>query len=218
MALLDLSQFSLDPQNPFGMLALPRAQEFDAPIDSPRPAGDLPSWIKALASVPVGIGTNVAPDAGPRPRPPNAPSADEIPNVPLSLAPPLPSPDAPQPRPPSFSQQVKSRLETIAGILSPEMRARQAENQTAAALKSRGLPPEIADAAARNPELLRQVAAQLFGPKQLQRVVLRDAQGNPVALTFDASTGQYRDANGNPLAPGAFAPRGNPAQAAPRRR
>ncbi len=88
--------------------------------------------------------------------------------------------------------------------LDPAGQAQQAQNQTVAALQSRGLAPDVADAVARNPDLMRQVAAQLFGPKQYQRVVVRDAQGNIVPLTFDAASGQYRDANGKVLPPGAF--------------
>src|SRR5581483_1166586 len=72
--------------------------------------------------------------------------------------------------------------------------AQQTQNQTAAALQSRGLAPDVAEAVARNPDMMRQIAAQLFGPKQHQHVVVRDAQGNIVPLSFDASSGQYRDA------------------------
>ncbi|MBV8837805.1 MAG: hypothetical protein JO000_14790 [Alphaproteobacteria bacterium] len=83
--------------------------------------------------------------------------------------------------------------------------AQQSQNQTVAALQSRGLAPDVAEAVARNPALMHQVAAQFFGPKQYQHVVVRDAQGNVVPLTFDAASGQYRDARGNPLPAGPLA-------------
>ena len=146
---------------------------------------DLPAFAAANAAVPSGIGTNGAAWPGSWPQPASADG---------------------QTQGPSFAQSLKSRLATIAGILSPEMRERQTQDLTAAALKSRGVAPEVADAAARNPELLRQVGAQTFSPKQYQHVAVRDAQGNWIPLTFDASSGQYRDARGNALPPGAFSP------------
>ena len=93
--------------------------------------------------------------------------------------------------------------------IDPSGQAQQTQNQTVAALQSRGLAPEVAEAVARNPDMMRQAAAQFFGPKQHQHVVVRDAQGNVVPLSFDAASGQYRDANGNPLPPGAFGPPAN---------
>jgi hypothetical protein len=163
----------------------------------------------------------------PRPRPADAPSADTT--VAEASAP----PGGTTPTGASSAADLFDRLSAAAhnfrprqGIipglfdvatgltsgrrLDPAGQTQQTQNQTVAALQSRGLAPDVAEAVARNPDLMRQVAAQLFGPKQFQHVVVRDAQGNVVPLTFDAASGQYRDANGNPLSAGALAPRAVP--------
>jgi hypothetical protein len=69
-------------------------------------------------------------------------------------------------------------------------------NQTEVALRNKGIAPDIARAAAGNPALLQQILPQFFGAKQLQHVTIKDSLGNDIPMTFDPSTGRYRDVSG----------------------
>lgn len=71
-------------------------------------------------------------------------------------------------------------------------------NQTVDALVSRGLPPDLARAAASNPAILQQLIPQLFGAKQLQHVTIKNSLGAEIPLVFDPARGQYTLPNGQP--------------------
>ena len=71
------------------------------------------------------------------------------------------------------------------------------QNQTAQALIKRGVDPDLARSMASNPDIMKQVIPQFFGAKQLQHVSIKDLLGNEIPLTFDPSTGRYRDTSGN---------------------
>lgn len=125
----------------------------------------------------------------PRPRPQMAASDDTLPPnatptvgaaAAMPLAPPPASaqpPGAPAaagpgqampPPSPSLGQSVNTKLMDIAGILSPQMRERQIQNQTVQAMIRRGVPQDVAVAAASNPEIMKQVLPGAFGPRQYQ--------------------------------------------------
>ncbi len=72
------------------------------------------------------------------------------------------------------------------------------QNQTARALIARGVPADVAQAAATNPALMQQLLPSLFGPKALQHVSIKNALGQDIPLTFDPSTGRYRTVTGEP--------------------
>jgi len=71
----------------------------------------------------------------------------------------------------------------------------QQQNQTVAALIKRGMPPDVALAAAGNPAIMQQIIGQVFGPKALQHVTVKDRMGNEIPMAFDPSTGKYTPAN-----------------------
>lgn len=71
-------------------------------------------------------------------------------------------------------------------------------NMTAKALIAKGLPPDIANAAATNPDMLKQLLPQLFGAKQFQHVTAKGPLGEDIPLVFDPAVGKYRHADGTP--------------------
>lgn len=72
------------------------------------------------------------------------------------------------------------------------------QNQTARALLARGIPADVAAAAASNPAMLAQLLPQVFGAKALQHVTVKDRLGNEIPLTFDPASGKYKTATGEP--------------------
>lgn len=87
--------------------------------------------------------------------------------------------------------------------MDPLGRQIQAENQTIAALVKKGLPPEIAQAAAKNPEILKQIIPQVFGPKQSQFTQIgEDFSGNKKFGFVDPVTKTVTDLAGNPITAG----------------
>lgn len=80
--------------------------------------------------------------------------------------------------------------------MDPVGRQLAAENQTVSALVKKGIDPDMASAIAKNPTLLQQIVPQLFGPKKYEHVMMKDAFGNEVPLSYDSSTGKYIGAGG----------------------
>lgn len=75
-------------------------------------------------------------------------------------------------------------------------------NQTIDALMSRGLPQDMARAAASNPAILQQLLPGMFGPKQLKFTQIgEDMMGNKRYGFVDEVRGQTYDHNGNPISP-----------------
>lgn len=75
--------------------------------------------------------------------------------------------------------------------------AQQKQNQTAQFLAQRGMPPELAQLAVNNPDVLKSLLPRLFGVgKQYQHITVTDAMGNPHVLTFDPDTGQIKPVSG----------------------
>src|SRR5882672_10560722 len=72
--------------------------------------------------------------------------------------------------------------------MDPVGRQLQAENQTVQALIKKGIEPDMASAISKNPTLLQQIVPQLFGPKKYEHVMMKDAFGNEIPLSYDSST------------------------------
>lgn len=125
--------------------------------------------------------------------PPNATpavgDARNLPNMPAAAS-------AAAPASPGIGSRVGDTLTNIAGFLNPDMRQRQIQSQTAAALVKKGIEPDMAASIATNPALLQQVVPQLFGPKKYEHVSIKDAFGNEIPLSYDPSTGRYLSAQG----------------------
>lgn len=100
---------------------------------------------------------------------------------------------------PSFGTGM-SRAFSAAG---PAMQAdigNQRINQTAKALVAKGIPPEIAMAAAGNPALLAQILPQAFGAKQRKFTEIgQDLSGNKQYGFVDEVNGKVFDLHGQPL-------------------
>lgn len=79
----------------------------------------------------------------------------------------------------------------LAGPAQQIDRQNQQQNQTVEALVKRGIPKDVALAAANNPAIMQQLIGQVFGPKALQHVTIKDRNGNEIPLAFNPSTGQY---------------------------
>jgi hypothetical protein len=74
----------------------------------------------------------------------------------------------------------------------------QNQNQTFAALRKRGVSEDDARAAMSNPEILKQVLPQVFGPKQMKfGVISEDALGNKTHGFIDEVGGKAYDLAGN---------------------
>src|SRR5437899_5779402 len=74
----------------------------------------------------------------------------------------------------------------------PAMQAdikQQQQNETVRALVKRGIPEDAAMAAAANPAIMSQIIGQVFGPKALQHVTVKDRMGNEIPMAFDPSSG-----------------------------
>jgi hypothetical protein len=80
--------------------------------------------------------------------------------------------------------------------MDPVGRQLQAENQTTQALIKKGIEPDMASAIAKNPTLMQQIVPQLFGPKKYEHVMMKDAFGNEIPLSYDPSTGKYIGSGG----------------------
>lgn len=102
---------------------------------------------------------------------------------------------------PSFGTGMRrgfSAAAPQAALLRKEQLGLENQSATVKALVAKGVPPDIAMAAATNPELMKQLVPQMFGAKQLQHVTIKDRLGNEIPLTFDPSSGKYRTPTGEP--------------------
>jgi hypothetical protein len=178
-----------------------------AALGTPTPSVDLSARAPDTGGTPLNITPpgafdNVAAPpavAGSAPAPGAAPTSAPAPNAPAS---------------PGIMDQLSSASHNLAahpglpGLfdaianfgtgkrVDPAGQALQAQNQTTQALIKKGLDPDMAAAIAMNPSLLQQVVPQLFGPKQMQHVSIKDAFGNEIPLSYDPSSGRYYDARG----------------------
>lgn len=91
--------------------------------------------------------------------------------------------------------------------------AQHNQNMTARALVAKGLDPKIAEAAATNPEILKELIPRLFGAKQWQVTETTDAFGQKRPILYDPVTGATKrlDLSGSQGA----APAGAPAVSSP---
>ena len=74
------------------------------------------------------------------------------------------------------------------------------QNQTVQALIAKKMDPGLAQMIVSNPAVAAQVIPQIFGPKQLQHVTIKDSLNNEIPLVFNPSTGKYLDASGKEYA------------------
>ena len=82
--------------------------------------------------------------------------------------------------------------------------AQQQQNMTAQALINRGMPPDVAHAAATNPAILQQIIPHMFGPKQLQFTQIgEDMLGNKQYGFVDPVSRKVYDRAGNEITGGA---------------
>lgn len=80
--------------------------------------------------------------------------------------------------------------------------ASEQANLTARALLAKNVAPDIVAAAVHNPELMKTLIAQNFGPDKFQHVTIKNADGSESPQAFDPSTGKYSGAA--PQAPNKF--------------
>ncbi len=102
---------------------------------------------------------------------------------------------------PSFGTGMRRGLSAAApqaALLRKDQLTQEAQNSTVKALISKGVPADLAQTAALNPEVLKQIIPQMFGAKQVQHVTIKDRMGNEIPLTFDPSTGKYKTLTGEP--------------------
>lgn len=78
----------------------------------------------------------------------------------------------------------------------------QKVNLTARALAAKGVSPDIIAAAASNPDLMKTLITQNFGPDKFQHVAVKNADGSESPQAFDTQTGKYSGAP--PAAPSKF--------------
>jgi hypothetical protein len=197
--------------------------------DTPVPddaAASFNSRFGAFGSLAPTLGNNVP---LPQPRPASAPDASALDNLYLSARGPQPvgvsAPTAPpvsSESSPSIGDRATAALANfvagahggglLGGLLGLGQGAATGErydpiginNQTVQALMQRpGMTPELARAIVSNPAIATQVIPQIFGAKQLQHVAIKDSLGNEIPLTFDPSSGRYRDTSGNVISGGA---------------
>lgn len=76
------------------------------------------------------------------------------------------------------------------------------QNQTVQALIKRGMPEDMARAAAGNPAILQQIIPQMFGAKQRKYKVIKDALGNETPAFADETAGKLYDTAGREITPG----------------
>lgn len=78
--------------------------------------------------------------------------------------------------------------------------ALQHQNQTVSALMRRGMPQEVALAAATNPAIMQQLVPQIFGPKQWNFTTIgHDQYGQPIMGWVNPVTRQVTDPSGKPV-------------------
>lgn len=104
---------------------------------------------------------------------------------------------------PSLGQGIGRGLQLALPAMQTDI-AQQKQNQTVQFLAQRGMPPELAQLAVNNPEVLKSLLPRLFGVgKQYQHVTITDAMGQQHIVTFDPDTGKIMSAGGEAGAGGA---------------
>ena len=65
-------------------------------------------------------------------------------------------------------------------------------NATGAALLAKGVPAADVQAAINNPDVMKTLVTQYFGPDKFQHVTRKDSDGNEIPGSYDPTTGKYK--------------------------
>lgn len=89
-----------------------------------------------------------------------------------------------------------------AQLLRKEQLQQTTQAETYRALVARGVSPQDAIAAVRDPNIMKAVAAKYFETKPRQHVMIKGPLGDETPASFDQNTGKYFDAGGNEMKSG----------------
>ncbi|SHN66514.1 hypothetical protein [Bradyrhizobium erythrophlei] len=102
---------------------------------------------------------------------------------------------------PSWGTGLSRGFTQAAAALPIDQRSNN-QNQTVQALIKRGMPEDMARAAAGNPVIMQQIVPQMFGAKQRKFTVIKDALGNETPAFADEAAGKLYDTAGKEITPG----------------